>query len=172
MSSRALFWVKCTYYHQAMAIFLTNLSGAPLFTPKAALASAEVHNFLFCMFYFLFSVVKGYYTIIVSDKYNPAGIMTPLGEDHFWRIHVLRKHTNKCSWTDGRWSQIPKGWTQQVVKIDTYLQSSNLGSENSRLPQIFGIFIEALKEFHSPPNYYTYLWLHRASLQWVFPWFI
>lgn len=120
--------------------------------------------FLFCIFYLLFSVVKDYYTITVSDKYNPAGIMTPLGDEHFWRIYFIRKHSNKYSWTDGSWTQIQKGWTQQVVKIDTYLQSSNLDSENSRLPQIYGIFIEALKEFHSPPNYYTYLWLHRASL--------
>lgn len=44
---------------------------------------------------------------------------------------------------------------QQVPKIDTYLQRSNLGTVNSRLLQTFGIFIEVLREFRNSINIYT-----------------
>jgi len=44
---------------------------------------------------------------------------------------------------------------QQVLKIDTYLERSNLGIVNSRLLQTFGIFIEALRKFHNSINIYT-----------------
>lgn len=53
---------------------------------------------------------------------------------------------------------------QQVLKIDTYLQRGNLGTVNSRLLQTFGIFIEALREFHNSIYIYTGLCKKRSIL--------
>lgn len=70
-------------------------------------------------------------------KCNTAGIMATFGDKHFLRWYDIPKPTNKLHSTDGSWSQAQKGRTQQVLKIDTYLQSCNLRAGNSRLLQIF-----------------------------------
>lgn len=46
-------------------------------------ASAEVDRFLLSIFCFLFSAIKDHHAIIVSEKYTPADIMTPLEKNIF-----------------------------------------------------------------------------------------
>lgn len=104
----------------------------------------EVRDYLFAIW--------NYY----ADKYNTVGIRHHLDINIFeaYTYH-WKKHSTKYSRTDGSWSETRRGWMQQVLKIDTYLQRSNLGTVNSRLLQTFGIFIKALREFHYSINIYT-----------------